>query len=150
MSESHVFEYTIEMKRKDNYKFEVDFESDKIPKLLMDEPPSIPGGEGQGPTASMLLAAAVGNCLSASLTFCATKKDVEVLELKTTVKLKRERNKEGFWRISELDVTLEPVISDNIDNKFQRCKDIYEDYCIVSQSVKKGIPLKINLLEPKW
>ena len=149
MSESHTFEYTIGMKRKDNYKFEVDFESDKIPNLLMDEPPSIPGGEGSGPTASMLLAAAVGNCLSASLTFCATKKKVEILELKTTVKIKRERNEKGFWRISEMQVNLEPIIEGTIDEKFERCKEIYEDYCIVSQSVKDGIPLKINLVEPK-
>ena len=148
MSESHEFEYTIEMRRKANYQFEVDFESDLIPNLLTDEPPSLPGGEGKGPTASMLLAAAVGNCLSASLTFCATKKKVEVLELKTTVKLRRERNENGFWRISNLEVSLEPIIQGTKDERFEKCKEIYEDYCIVSQSVKDGIPLKINLIEP--
>ena len=147
MSESHEFEYTIGMKRKDNYKFEVDFESDQIPSLLMDEPPSIPGGEGQGPTASMCLAVAVGNCLSASLTFCATKKQVEILELITTVKVIRKRNEKGFWRIAEMQVNLEPKIADPTDAKFEKCKEIFENYCIVSQSVKDGIPLKIDVLE---
>lgn len=147
MSESHEFEYVIEMRRKDNYKFEVDFESDQIPKLLTDEPPSIPGGEGRGPTASMLLAAAIGNCLSASLTFCATKKRVEIQELKTTVKLTRKRNENGFWRISKIHVDLEPTVEEKEGSDYKKCKEMYEDYCIVSQSVKNGIPLEINLIQ---
>ena len=145
MSENHDFEYSIKMKRIDNYKFEVDFGSDLIPNILTDEPDSLPGGEGKGPTASMLLAAAVGNCLSASLTFCAAKKKVELINLNTTVKFTRERNKKGFWRISKINVNLEPIVEDKEDSKFQRCIEMFEDYCIVTQSVKTGIPTEINL-----
>ncbi|MCE7741945.1 MAG: OsmC family protein [Candidatus Heimdallarchaeota archaeon] len=146
MSENNESEYTIKMKRLDNYKFEVDFGSEIIPNILTDEPTSLPGGEGKGPTASMLLAAAVGNCLSASLIFCSTKKQVDLLELETTVKFKRERNEKGFWRISEMEVDLEPVIDDK-DGKFQRCEEIFKDYCIITQSVETGIPIKVNLLK---
>ncbi len=133
------------MVKKDNYKFEVDFGSDSIKNLVMDEEEAVPGGEGVGPTASMLLATAVGNCLSASLTFCLTKKKVELKELNTTIKFKRERNEEGFWRISQIEVDLEPVVENNKDQNFIRCLEIFKNYCIVSGSVKEGIPIKVNL-----
>ena len=86
MSKEESFEYEISMIKKDNYKFEVDFGKSTIPSLLMDESEEVPGGEGLGPSASMLLAAAVGNCLSASLTFCITKMKLEVINLKTKIK----------------------------------------------------------------
>ncbi len=145
MTESPDFEYTIKMRRIDNYKFEVDFGSELIPNILTDELDSLPGGEGQGPTASMLLAAAVGNCLSASLTFCASKKKVNLLDLNTTVKFKRERNDKGFWRISKIEVKLEPIVEDKEESKFQKCVEMFEDYCIVTQSVQTGIPIDIDL-----
>ena len=103
VSEESNFEYEINLVKKDKYKFEVDF-GEEIPKLLMDEPTEVPGGENKGPRASFLLAAAVGNCLSASFTFCLSKKKVDLNGLKTKVHFKRERNDQGFWRISNINV----------------------------------------------
>ena len=145
MTESEQIEYELSMTKLDDYKFIIDFNKDSIPDLMMDEPVEIPGGEGKGPSASMLLAAAVGNCLSASLSFCMTKRKIEVKELKTKVKVLRERNENGFWRISGLDVDIMPEV-ENIENtKTQKCIDIFRNYCVVSSSIEDGIKLNVNI-----
>ena len=138
-----VDEYEISLQKLDKFKFIVDFGKESIPKLLMDESKEVPGGEEKGPTASMLLAAAVGNCLSASLTFCLMKKKVPMYDLKTKVKFKRARNEEGYWRIKEIAVELSPEIDDPENKNFKRCVEIFFNYCIVSGSVKNGIPIKV-------
>lgn len=145
MTDSHRIEYELSMVKLDDYKFIVDFNKDSIPDLFMDESEDIPGGEGKGPTASMLIAAAIGNCLSASLQFCLTKKKNKVNELKTKVVIFRERNKEGFWRISEANVTITPDIENTEDSSVQRCIEIFRKYCIVSSSLEAGIKINVNI-----
>ncbi|MHA1346456.1 MAG: OsmC family protein [Candidatus Heimdallarchaeaceae archaeon] len=145
MTDSQSIEYELSMVKLDDYKFIINFNKDSIPDLLMDEPEDIPGGEGKGPSASMLLAAAIGNCLSASLTFCLTKKKNTVNELKTKVILYRERNKEGFWRISEANVTISPDIENAEDISVQRCEEVFRNYCILSSSLEDGIKINVNV-----
>ena len=118
---------------------------EKIPNLVMDESEEVPGGEGEGPKASMLLAAAVGNCLSASLTFCLSKKQVALEGLKTKIRFRRKRNEKGFWRISEINVFLEPEIKDEKNSNYLRCLEIFRNFCIVSTSVEIGIPIKVDV-----
>ena len=93
----------------------------------------------------MLLAAAVGNCLSASLIFCVTKKKLAVKNLKTKVKFTRRRNEDGFWRISRIDVNLEPEVESKGAAQYIKCVDIFRNYCIVSGSVKEGIPINVTV-----
>ena len=147
MTDSQRLEYELSMVKLDDYKFIVDFNEDSIPDLLMDESEDIPGGEGKGPTASMLLAASIGNCLSASLYFCLTKKKHKVNELKTKVVVFRERNEDGFWRISEVTVTLNPDIEKADDSSAKRCMEIFRNYCVVSSSIEEGIKINVNIDE---
>jgi hypothetical protein len=58
MADESAFALTMDLQ--DDYRFLVDFGQDGVPPLLMDEPE--PLGEGTGPNAARLLAAAVGNC----------------------------------------------------------------------------------------
>lgn len=145
MTDSQRLEYELSMIKLDDYKFIIDFNKDSIPDLFMDESEDIPGGEGKGPSASMLIAAAIGNCLSASLQFCLTKKKNKVNELKTKVVILRERNKDGFWRISEANVTINPDIENAEDSSVQRCIEIFRKYCIVSSSLEAGIKINVNI-----
>ncbi|MHA1302845.1 MAG: OsmC family protein [Candidatus Heimdallarchaeaceae archaeon] len=107
---NEIHEYELSLTRINNFKFIVDFGKETMQNLLMDEDKVVPGGEELGPTASMLLAAAVGNCLSASLTFCLMKKKVELNELKTKVTIIKQRNEEGFWRIKKIKVVIDPTL----------------------------------------
>lgn len=134
-------EFSITLDWRGGYGFEVDFENAAIPSLLTDEPP--PLGEGAGPNPARLLAAAVGNCMSASLKYCLDRSRVELLDLKTHVEGTMVRNERGRLRIGELRVRLEPTLADGDAERMGRCLELFEDFCIVGQSVKEGIPLAV-------
>lgn len=133
------FEVTLE--QTDRYCFTADFHRPGISPLTLDEPPPL-GGE-QGPGASRLLAAAVGHCLSASALFCLEKARVKVLGMRTTVTADVVRNDRGRLRVGGLSVKLQPRVSAADRSRLGRCLELFEDYCIVTQSVRRGIPVSV-------
>lgn len=141
MSEEKTFQVEVEHER--DFVFKVDFGIDGVDDLIMDEPE--PVGGGIGPNAERLVAAAVGNCLSASLLFCLRKSRVEVSGMKTTVEGVIARNEEGRWRIREFSVELTPEVNENQRKQLERCIDIFENFCIASQSIRQGIPINVKV-----
>ncbi len=136
--------FEVSMKRENGFEFIVDFSDPGIENLIMDEPE--PVGENKGPNASKVLAAAMGNCLSASLLFCLQKARAEVGEVETRVEGKMRRNEDGRWRIKEVSVEISPEIDrEEYESKFDRCMDLFEDFCIVSQSIEEGIPINVKV-----
>lgn len=134
--------FSVKLKRSEGFVFHVDFGQEGFTDLIMDEPE--PVGGDNGPNASRVLAAAIGNCLSASLLFCLQKSRVGVEGLETNVKGYTRRNEEGRWRISNVVVEIGLNFVGDYD-KIQRCLDIFEDFCVVSQSIKEGIPISVNV-----
>jgi hypothetical protein len=54
------------------------------------------------------------------------------------------RNEHGRYRIEGIDVELEPVI--NLDGgRLERCEELFEDFCTVTASIKRGIPVRVSL-----
>ena len=139
MADEHSFK--VEIKQNKDFSFNVNFGLEGISDLLMDEPQ--PLGEGVGPNASRVLAAALGNCLCASLLFCLKKSRVNVIRLDATVMGSWKRNNEGRWRIEEINVIIEPQVKREYSKQLERCIEIFEQFCVVSQSISEGI--KINL-----
>ena len=89
--------FTITMDLQDDYRFLVDFDQPGVEALLLDEPE--PLGGGAGPNASRLLAAAVANCMSASLLYCLERARIEVHGIHTTASGTLVRNDSGRLRI---------------------------------------------------
>jgi uncharacterized OsmC-like protein len=139
MEDEHSFKAEIKQDR--DFSFNVKFGLENVSDLLMDEPK--PLGEGKGPNATRVFAAALGNCLCASLLFCLTKSRVDVLQLDATVMGSWKRNDEGRWRIEEIDVIIEPKVQSEHLRQLERCIEIFEQFCVVSQSIREGV--KINL-----
>lgn len=136
--------FNVSMKREEGFIFKVDFGIKDIDELIMDEPE--PVGENTGPNASKVLAAAMGNCLSASLMFCLQKARAEVGDIMTKVEGKMRRNEKGRWRIAEVKVEISPKINlDEYQSQFNRCLNIFEDFCIVSRSIEEGIPINVEV-----
>jgi len=124
------------------YRFLVDF-GEGIEPLSMDEPP--PLGLGSGPNPSAVLGAALGDCLSASLIYCLRRAHVDVEELRTEVDVVPERNADGRLRIGSVRVRLQPVLAEGPPGRIARCLDLFEDFCVVTESVRNGIDVEVTV-----
>jgi uncharacterized OsmC-like protein len=136
--------FKVSMKRDEGFVFSVDFGIDGVDTFKMDEPK--PVGNDVGPGASKVLAAAMGNCLAASLLFCLQKARAEVGDIDTKVEGKMRRNENGRWRIREVNIEINPEIDlGKFQSQFDRCNSLFEDFCIVSKSIEEGIPINVEV-----
>lgn len=133
--------FQLRLTREERFRFTVDFGDDAIPDLVVDEPPPLGGGEGPNP--ARLLAAAIGNCLAASLLFCLQKSRVPVGAMRASVEGTIVRNDAGRLRIGEIRVRLEPTVPAEHRERIDRCIDTFEDFCIVTQSVRRGLDVDV-------
>jgi len=124
------------------YKSVVQFDLEGIPNLLVDEPE--PVGEGEGPNPTRLLSAAIGHCLTSSLVFCLNKARVKIKGLETTVTLSTARNEENRLRVNRTDVEISLDVAEEDQERVSRCLEVFENYCTVSASVRKGIEINVN------
>ena len=130
------------------YEFVATFpDSDALPPIVFDEPP--PLGEGSGPNAAAVLAAAIGDCLAASFAFCLRKVRLEPLDVNAEVVAHVARNEQGRFRITGIDVELAPEVLEVDRPRLQRCEQLFEDFCVVTESVRRGIPVTVKVIEPK-
>ena len=136
-------QFTVDVTLRDGYAFDVQFAGGEGPPLVVDELP--PLGEGNGPNPARLLAAAVGSCLSASLLFCLRKSRIEVTKLRTVVEGTIARNERGRLRIGGLRVRLAPELMPEQRERMGRCLDLFQDFCIVTESVREGIAVDVDV-----
>jgi uncharacterized OsmC-like protein len=115
------------------------------PSLLFDE--RAPVGDGQGPNAAMVLGAAIGDCLSATLMNCLIRAHVDVEALTATVVTRVARNHAGHYRISGIEVELCPTVPPGERAGLERCQAIFQDYCTVTESVREGIPVTVSFMQ---
>jgi organic hydroperoxide reductase OsmC/OhrA len=113
--------------------------------LHFDEP--TPLGDGLAPNAAAVLGAAVGNCLAASLAFCLRKVHIEPTSLTAHVTTNVVKNERGRFRIGSIDVEIAPELA-GAAMRFDRCGELFEDFCVVTASVRRGIPVHVRLAEP--
>lgn len=143
---SETLSFDLELTQQQGYEFIVKFDAPELPGLLLDEP--VPLGGGKGPNAARLVAAAVANCLSASLVFClAGKFKQNIGPLRTQVHAQLERNPRGRLRIGRLDVTLRLAETAPAVVHLQRCLEQFEDFCVVTESVRRGFPVGVEVLD---
>jgi organic hydroperoxide reductase OsmC/OhrA len=135
--------FDVTLDRMDGYRFEVDFGDEGGTTLQMDEPEPI--GDASGPNAARVLAGAIGNCLSASLLFCLEKSRIDVVDVHTTVTGTLVRNDRGRLRLGSLRVRLEPKVTTVAPPRLARCLEIFEDFCIVTQSVRDGLDVAVDV-----
>jgi uncharacterized OsmC-like protein len=131
------------LKLRKGFEFKVVFDGEDVPELIVDE--IKPLGENAGPNPTRLLSAAVGHCISSSLLFCLRKAGVKVKALETEVKANVVRNEEGYLRVRSLDVQMRLDVQEDDKSRVDRCLGIFENYCTVTQSVRKGIAVKVAI-----
>lgn len=140
MSDTQQFSFTLE--QQEDYAFLIRFDQD-IPPLLTDEPP--PLGRDAGPNPSRLLAASVANCLSASLLFALRKFKNNPGPIVTVVTAHMERNEARRLRVGSVDVMIQvDAPADSLEH-LDRVLDQFEDFCVVTQSVRSGFPVNVTV-----
>ncbi len=127
-----------------DFQFQVDFGAGIAP-LLADEPP--PLGSGQGPSPEQLLAAAVGNCLAASLLFSLRKYKQQPEPIAADVSVSTGRNAENRLRIQAMQVVLTLGQPAAALQHLERALAQFEDFCTVTQSVRAGIDVSVQVLD---
>jgi uncharacterized OsmC-like protein len=133
----------IALEREQGYRFRVKFNRAGVADLITDEREPIGGGEGPSP--GMLLQTAIANCLASSLLFCLEKARLEVKDLEAEVEAVTGRNEEGRMRIQRVRVRLMPTMGGGDVQKVGRCLDIFEAFCLVTESVRQGLPVDVDV-----
>lgn len=133
--------FSIAVEQVDGFEFRVRFDKAQYDEIHLDEPP--PLGHDVAPNAVRLLAAAIGNCLAASLVFCAKRKGAALSNVTATVEAEVVRSPERRLRVGHVGVTLEAPGAD--PSVLAACLPIFEDFCTVTQSVRQGIEVSVNV-----
>jgi len=131
----------VELQWKGELKFDVKIRNTH--EILVDAS-SETEGEDEGPAPDDLLTAAVGSCLASSFAFCISKARAELTDLTVSAKAEVSRV-EGRLRVTRIDVTLNPKFAEKDDKKLERCKAIFRNYCTVTESVVRGIPVNVTV-----
>ncbi|MCW5577877.1 MAG: OsmC family protein [Dokdonella sp.] len=127
------------------YAFKVSFGQSGLASLHTDEP--APLGGGSGPNPSALLLAGVANCLAASLVFALRKFHNEPAPIRAQISARKERNAQGRWRIARAQVTLTLADKAAQLEHFERVLAQFEQFCIVTQSVREGIAVDVRVVD---
>ena len=138
-----VSEFQITVDQTKDYEFVVRFKPEQ-PELHMDEPP--PLGHDSGPSASRILAAAIGNCLSASLVFASRKQGVQLTGVHASVKVQIGKNERKRLRVQHVAVTIDPRIAPEDAEKLKAAAAVFEDFCTVTASIRQGIPVDVTVI----
>jgi uncharacterized OsmC-like protein len=125
------------------YKFTVDF-GPAIPALLVDEAEPIGGGDGPSPE---MLVTGVANCLCASLLFALTKFRQDANGLTAHGSCIVDRNEAGRLRVKGIEVRIELGAEAQALPKIDRVIAQFENFCTVSESVKAGIPVSVEIAD---
>ncbi|WP_372013193.1 OsmC family protein [Pseudoxanthomonas sp. 10H] len=129
------------------YAFRVAFDDTAIAELSTDESP--PLGQGAGPDPSRLLLAAVANCLSASLLFALRKFHNHPGPLVTHAVATLARNAAGRWRVAHIHADLRLAEPADGHTQVERLLAQFEDFCIVTESVRQGVPVSVSVSDAR-
>jgi len=140
MSES----VTVSLEQEQDFRFAIHYAEGK-PAFRGDEPP--PLGQGAGPSPSQLLAAAVGNCLSDSLLFALRKFKQKPEPIRTQATATVGRNAENRLRVLGILVKLTVGAPRASLEHLERALGQFEEFCTVSQSVRQGIPVTVEVYD---
>ncbi len=137
-----VSEFGLRIEQVDGFEFRVRFDKEQYPALLMDEP--APLGADRAPNPARILAASIGNCLAASLLFCMQRRRTPLTSVSADVRVTLTRNAQKRLRVGRVDVTLHPRVEGGAE-ALAPCLDTFEDFCVVTQSVREGLEVNVNV-----
>ena len=94
-----------------------------------------------------LLTAAVGSCLSDSLLFALRKFKQNPEPVRCEMRADVGRNSEGRMRVLRMNAVLTLGVAANQLAHLDRALDQFEEFCTVTQSVRAGIPVTVEVYD---
>ena len=135
--------FRLRLTQQKNYQFLVEFLDSEVPALTTDESP--PLGDNAGPNPSHLLAAAVSNCLAASLLFALRKFKNEVTLMTVEAAVRMARDQKNRLRVGSVEVTLQLGETGATLHHLDRILAQFEEFCVVTQSVRAGFSVNVSV-----
>lgn len=135
--------FSLRVEQIDGFEFRVKFDKEQFAPLVLDEP--APLGHDTAPNAARILAAAIGNCLSASLLFCLQRAKIPSPSVSADVDVEIVRNDARRLRVGKVNVTLHTTLAAD-DPLLAGCLSTFEDFCVVTQSVRQGIDVAVKVV----
>lgn len=135
----------IKLVQQADFRFAAHFDDPLMPVLMTDEPP--PLGSGLGPNPEQLLGTAVANCLAASLLFAMRKFKNDASPLQAVATVTPVRNEQKRMRIGSIAVDLRLGVAESMIVSLDRVLSQFEDFCVVTQSVRSAIPVTVRVLD---
>lgn len=125
--------------------FKCDLGQIKLNNLFIDEQHK-KSKDKIGPNPSKLLALSILGCMAASFAFCLQKKNFSLPDIEGKAVITSKRNKKGFWRLKKIDIVLNPTIeSPEMYKRVDQCKKFFEQFCIISESIREGIEINTTV-----
>lgn len=90
---------------------------------------------------------AVASCLAASLLFALRKFRIDMEPVRAVATVAVTRNAQSRLRIGHIDVDLHPAQPAGQGEQLRRALDQFESFCIVTQSVRAGIPVDVRVID---
>ena len=85
--------------------------------------------------------------LASGLLFCARKVGLALGPIEAKVRMQLVRNERGFPRIGKVEVEIDPHIPDGAREAAARCLAMFEDYCMVTASVREGVDVEVRVTQ---
>lgn len=134
----------VELSQRHDYRFDIAF-GGEVPLLTSDEP--APLGTGLGPSPVQLLCAAVGNCLSDSLLFACRKFKQLPEPIQCAVTAEVGRNSDNRLRVLRMNAQIRLGVLAASLEQLDRVLAQFEEFCTVTQSVREGIPISVEVFD---
>lgn len=145
MTDGVAGQVVVSLEQVHDYEFRIRFEKTSLRDLTTDE--GSPLGGDAGPNPVRLLVVSVANCLAASLLFALRKFREQPGTLRATARAKVARDASSRWRVS--DITVEIRLSDPAASLKNATRALaqFENFCIVTESVRRGVPVWVTVLD---
>lgn len=141
-SDAKVAEFDLTIEQIAGYELRTRFDKEQYSELMLDEPAPLSGDSA--PNAARILAASIGGCLAASLVFCMSRAGAPLQSIQAKVHVELVRNAERRLRIGHVAVELRPELGADRE-KYAKCLESFEDFCVVTQSVRQGLDVRVSV-----
>ncbi len=119
--------------------------------LQLDEPESFHGNDS-GPSSAEYFGVSIGGCLGTSFAYCAKHVDLPLKAIKVTMDVEVHHDEgegsggRGPLRITGVKADIAVTLQNDDDaDVLDLCIESFKKYCVVTQSVMKGIPVDVKV-----